>query len=59
MDTSRVGFHTHVSEISFRMAGVHQLIHSIDGLEESPPGDQMTLPYEIPLQSNARARFTR
>lgn len=38
LDTSNVHFHTHLSEISFFMTGVHQLIHSIDGLEESPPG---------------------
>lgn len=55
---SIVDFYTHLQEASFFLAGVPELIHSIDGLEESPQ-DQMTLLSEIPLQSNARARFTR
>lgn len=52
---SIVDFHAHLQEASFFLAGVPELIHSIDGLEESPQ-DQMTLLSEIPLQSNGESQ---
>lgn len=51
-------FPSHPQETSFFVAGVHELIYPIDGLQKSPR-DQMTLLSEIPLRSNAGARFTR